>query len=70
VIGVTYAQPLLVNRVVSFLGQPETSTSKGIGSGLIGAYAIVYMGIAVSIKHHELLLTLLVIQISLTSTLS
>ncbi|KAL3444260.1 P-loop containing nucleoside triphosphate hydrolase protein [Aspergillus insuetus] len=47
VIGVTYAQPLLVNRVVSFLGQPETSTSKGIGSGLIGAYAIVYMGIAI-----------------------
>jgi hypothetical protein len=47
-IGVNYAQPFLVNRVVTFLGQPDTSTSRGVASGLIAAYAIVYMGIAVS----------------------
>ncbi|KAL4789180.1 putative ABC transporter [Aspergillus venezuelensis] len=54
-IGVNYAQPFLVNRVVSFLGQPDTPTSRGVASGLIAAYAIVYMGIAVvtATFHHR-----------------
>ncbi|KAL4768688.1 putative ABC transporter [Aspergillus nidulans var. acristatus] len=54
-IGVNYAQPFLVNRVVTFLGQPDTSTSRGVASGLIAAYAIVYMGIAVATAafHHR-----------------
>ncbi|KAL6231355.1 hypothetical protein BDW75DRAFT_247944 [Aspergillus navahoensis] len=54
-IGVNYAQPFLVNRVVTFLGQPDTPTSKGVASGLIAAYAIVYMGIAVvtATFHHR-----------------
>ncbi|RDW83780.1 Multidrug transporter (ABC) [Aspergillus mulundensis] len=53
--GLNYAQPFLVNRVVSFLGQPETETSGGIASGLIVAYAIVYMGIALMTAafHHR-----------------
>lgn len=46
--GVTYAQPFLVNRVTSFLGQSTTSTSKEIAYGLIAAYGVVYVGIAVS----------------------
>ncbi|KAL4884486.1 putative ABC transporter [Aspergillus karnatakaensis] len=54
-IGVNYAQPFLVNRVVSFLGQSDTPTSKGVASGLIAAYAIVYMGIAIltAMFHHR-----------------
>ncbi|KAL4865755.1 hypothetical protein BDV12DRAFT_174033 [Aspergillus spectabilis] len=54
-IGVNYAQPFLVNRVVTFLGQPDTPTSRGVASGLIAAYAIVYMGIAIvtATFHHR-----------------
>nr|AMM63163.1 AniL [Aspergillus nidulans NRRL 8112] len=54
-IGVNYAQPFLVNRVVSFLGQPDTTTSRGVALGLIAAYAIVYMGIAIATAtfHHR-----------------
>ncbi|KAL3470131.1 putative ABC transporter [Aspergillus californicus] len=54
-IGVNYAQPFLVNRVTSFLGQPDTPETSGIASGLIVAYAIVYMGIAIitAMFHHR-----------------
>ncbi|KAJ5206864.1 ABC multidrug transporter [Penicillium cf. griseofulvum] len=53
--GVNFAQPFLVNRVTSFLGQPSSSTTKGIAYGLIAAYGIVYVGIAcmTAIFHHR-----------------
>ncbi|RAK78057.1 putative ABC multidrug transporter [Aspergillus fijiensis CBS 313.89] len=53
--GVNYAQPFLVSRVTSFLGQSTTSTSKEVGYGLIAAYGIVYVGIAVmtAMFHHR-----------------
>ncbi|OJK01767.1 hypothetical protein ASPACDRAFT_25680 [Aspergillus aculeatus ATCC 16872] len=53
--GVNYAQPFLVSRVTSFLGQSTTSTSKEAGYGLIAAYGIVYVGIAVmtAMFHHR-----------------
>ncbi|RAH82412.1 putative ABC transporter [Aspergillus japonicus CBS 114.51] len=53
--GVNYAQPFLVSRVTSFLGQSTTPTSKEVGYGLIAAYGIVYVGIAVmtAMFHHR-----------------
>jgi len=45
--GLTYAQPFLVERVILFISEPETPISNNIGSGLIAAYAIVYIGIGV-----------------------
>ncbi|RDL32356.1 p-loop containing nucleoside triphosphate hydrolase [Venustampulla echinocandica] len=53
--GVNYAQPFLVSRVVNFIEQPETATSNKIAYGLIAAYAIVYIGIAVmsTISQHK-----------------
>jgi ATP-binding cassette, subfamily C (CFTR/MRP), member 1 len=45
--GLTYAQPFLVERVILFISEPDTPTTKSIGYGLIAAYAIVYVGIGV-----------------------
>lgn len=46
--GVNYAQPFLVKRVVIFMSGPTEPGTESIGYGLIAAYAIVYTGIAVS----------------------
>lgn len=45
--GFTFAQPFLVNRVITYLenGGPR---DKNIGYGLMGAYALTYTGLAVS----------------------
>lgn len=45
-IGFVVCQPLLLQRLVEFLH--NSSESQDIGYGLIGAYAIVFVGIAVS----------------------
>jgi ATP-binding cassette, subfamily C (CFTR/MRP), member 1 len=44
----TLAQPFLVSRVIDLLAQPNIPNRDGIGWGLIAAYALVYIGIAVS----------------------
>lgn len=46
--GFSFAQPFLVNRVIDFVGQTSNDESSGIAGGLIGATALVYIGIAVS----------------------
>ncbi|KAJ5183506.1 P-loop containing nucleoside triphosphate hydrolase protein [Penicillium capsulatum] len=46
--GFTFAQPFLVERVLNFMTEPEHVNSTNYAYGLIGAYAIVYVGIAVS----------------------
>ncbi|OBT93873.2 hypothetical protein VE01_08497 [Pseudogymnoascus verrucosus] len=46
--GFSFAQPFLVNRVIDFVGQTSNDESSGIAGGLIGATALVYMGIAIS----------------------
>ncbi|KAF8849622.1 putative multidrug resistance protein MDR [Acephala macrosclerotiorum] len=46
--GLSFAQPFLVNRVIDFVGQTSNDESSGIAGGLIGATALVYMGIAIS----------------------
>ena len=45
VMAFIYCQPLLVTRFLNYL---ESDEDTNIGHGLIGAYAIVYFGIAVS----------------------
>ena len=43
----TFAQPLLVETVLTYLGD-ENKDSKSVGYGLLVAYGLVYLGIAVS----------------------
>ncbi|KAJ5178366.1 ABC transporter integral membrane type 1 [Penicillium coprophilum] len=50
-IGLKIAQPFLVGKTVSFLDQPESPLN--IGYGLIGAIAIVFIGIAVTTASYE-----------------
>ncbi|THC99810.1 hypothetical protein EYZ11_000740 [Aspergillus tanneri] len=47
-IGFKYCQPLLLASVVNYVQLPDTDRDRNIGYGLIGATAIVYIGIAVS----------------------
>ncbi|KAL4991624.1 P-loop containing nucleoside triphosphate hydrolase protein [Aspergillus falconensis] len=44
--GFTFCQPFLVNATVSWVGKPDAPPDSG--KALIGAYALVYMGLAVS----------------------
>ncbi|GKZ96685.1 hypothetical protein AnigIFM59636_011200 [Aspergillus niger] len=46
--GFLFAQPFLVERVLDFIDEARTPTTNDTAYGLIGAYAIVYIGIAVS----------------------
>lgn len=48
-IAFTYTQPFLVKQGIALAGMPEIQPYNNIGYGLIGAYAIVYTGIAVSL---------------------
>lgn len=50
--GLTFAQPFLVQRVLDFTGQPVDSKSNDIAYGLIGAYGLVYIGLAVRLSFH------------------
>ncbi|OCL10087.1 ABC transporter-like protein [Glonium stellatum] len=47
-VAFTVSQPLLIKRVIEFLDEPENSDTKDIGYSLIGAYVIVYSGLAFS----------------------
>lgn len=44
----TYTQPFLVTKAIEFAYTPETVAYNNVGYGLIGAYVLVYSGIAVS----------------------
>ncbi|KAI8265702.1 ABC transporter [Colletotrichum sp. SAR11_239] len=46
--GFTFAQPLLVNRIVNFVGTPWGEDSRNIAAGLVGATACIYVGLAIS----------------------
>ena len=45
--GFTFAQPFLIDRVLSFTSSSPENRSANVAYGLIGAYAIVYIGAAV-----------------------
>ncbi|PHH65591.1 hypothetical protein CDD81_2026 [Ophiocordyceps australis] len=47
-IAFLFTQPLLVERAMSFASTPDQPVFNNVGYGLIGAYALVYTGIAVS----------------------
>ncbi|KGO71820.1 ABC transporter, integral membrane type 1 [Penicillium italicum] len=51
--GFCFAQPFLVERVLNFMTEPEHVNSANYAYGLIGAYAIVYLGIAISYAAYE-----------------
>ena len=53
----TFCQPLLLNRFISYLAEPERPESTNIGYGLIAAYGIVYLGLAVGSSLMTVLLT-------------
>lgn len=42
-----FSQPLLINRAVSLISQPRTQTTRNDGYGLIGATALIYIGLAI-----------------------
>jgi ATP-binding cassette, subfamily C (CFTR/MRP), member 1 len=47
-IAFTFCQPLLLKRLLSYLSNTAERKDIKIGYGLIGAYGLVYMGVAVS----------------------
>jgi ATP-binding cassette, subfamily C (CFTR/MRP), member 1 len=47
-IAFTFCQPLLLKRLLGYLSNATERKDIKIGYGLIGAYGLVYMGIAVS----------------------
>ena len=49
-VGFSFAQPFLINRAILFASSPDTLENRNVGYGLIGAYVLVYTGIAVSFK--------------------
>lgn len=46
-IGFNFCQPFLINRSVTYSQEPKTNQTNNIGYGLIAAYVIVFVGIAV-----------------------
>ena len=46
-IGLTFAQPFLIQRVLSLLAEDDTHQTRNMGYGLIGATALIYLGLAI-----------------------
>ncbi|EGX89249.1 ATP-binding cassette transporter, putative [Cordyceps militaris CM01] len=52
-IGFTFAQVFLIQRTLTLLGEPATEESTSVGYSLIGATALIYLGLAVCKLHHN-----------------
>jgi len=52
-IGFNFCQPFLIQRTIEFSQQPVTGESTNVGYGLIGAYFLVYFGIAVTSGQYQ-----------------
>lgn len=50
VVGFNYAQPFLIDRAITLLSEPLDEQTSNYGRGLIGATALIYLGIAVRLK--------------------
>lgn len=57
------AQPFLINTILDYVGSPydDSQDQKNIGYGLIGAYGLVYLSIAVSTDTYQSIFCLLTI---------
>ncbi|KAK2608934.1 hypothetical protein QQS21_002510 [Conoideocrella luteorostrata] len=51
--GFTFTEPFLVQRVLDFTTEPEGPNSRNFAWGLVGAYAIVHIGKAMSLAWYE-----------------
>ena len=52
-VGFTIAQPLLINRAVSLLLKPDSQEKTNAGRALIGATALIYLGLAFSTAFYK-----------------
>ncbi|KAI4197560.1 MAG: hypothetical protein LQ348_002135 [Seirophora lacunosa] len=52
-IGFTFCQPFLIERAVELTRQPVDGSSTNVGYGLIGAYFLVYVGIAITTGQYQ-----------------
>ncbi|KGO78093.1 ABC transporter, integral membrane type 1 [Penicillium italicum] len=53
VVAFNFCQPLLLERSLSFFNSPVNKGTQNIGYGLIGAYILVYGGLAVSMGQYQ-----------------
>ncbi|KAI0881278.1 ABC transporter [Annulohypoxylon maeteangense] len=52
-IGFTFSQPFLISRTLELLSGPDSEASRQQGYGLIGAAALVYLGLAFLTLHYN-----------------
>ena len=52
-IGFTFCQPFLIQQAIHFIGQPVNESTTNAGYGLIGAYFLVYCGIALTTGQYQ-----------------
>ena len=52
-IAFNFCQPFLIQRAIHLTQQPTTSNTSNVGYGLIGAYLIVYCGIAITMGQYQ-----------------
>ncbi|KAF7719382.1 Uncharacterized protein PECH_004876 [Penicillium ucsense] len=52
-VAFNFCQPLLLTRSLSFFNSPVNDTTNNVGYGLIGAYFLVYTGLAVSMGQYQ-----------------
>jgi hypothetical protein len=58
-IGFTFSQPFLINRIIKLVEEPETTQSINAGYGLIGATVFIYVGMGVRLPSKSSWLVLL-----------
>ena len=47
----SYSQPSIIGRAIRYVGETNTENATNMGIELIGAAAVIYIGIAVSTIH-------------------
>lgn len=52
-IGFTFAQPLLLKRALAVSSNEATQYNNNVGYALIGAYFLVYVGMAITLSQHQ-----------------
>ncbi|ATY62911.1 multidrug resistance-associated [Cordyceps militaris] len=60
-IGFKFAQPFMINNVLDFIGNRQAP--QNIGNGLLGAYALVYAGMAISMALYRYYLNRFIIRL-------